>query len=233
MLTVQMDIWPGSCPNLLNTLTKGTIPVAILGSRGFDVSRVNPSTVRLEGVAPLRWSYEDVSRPVPFATDTCVCTNLGADGYKDLYIEFPSQAIASALGQVQNGLVRVLNLAGMTYDKMSIKGKDCVEIRFMPNPSFLKNAENEISLSNNYPNPFNPETEIFFNLPERMFVNLAIYNILGEKVRTLANSAMEEGTHNIYWDGRDDTGTLVASGIYFYKLSAGEFTATRRMILMK
>lgn len=89
------------------------------------------------------------------------------------------------------------------------------------------------TLSRNYPNPFNPATEISFSLPERTQVSLNIYNILGEKVKTLVNETRDAGTYNVRWDGRDEAGSSVASGIYFYRLQTNHFVETKKMILMK
>jgi hypothetical protein len=94
-------------------------------------------------------------------------------------------------------------------------------------------------LSQNYPNPFNPSTTIKFTLPSRqdgggeLATTLKIYNVLGEVVKTLADEPMAPGTHHIIWDGKDDQGTQVASGIYFYRLRAGDFQDTKKMVLMK
>ena len=89
------------------------------------------------------------------------------------------------------------------------------------------------SLSQNYPNPFNPETNISFNLAETGSVQLDIYNIKGQKIKTLASGIYEKGTHTLHWSGTDDVGKSVASGLYFYKMKSGRYTSTKKMILMK
>ncbi len=89
------------------------------------------------------------------------------------------------------------------------------------------------SLSQNYPNPFNPQTTINFSLKSRGAVRLAIYNVAGERVRTLANEEFAAGGHTRVWDGRNDSGALVSSGIYFYRLTAPGFSQTRKMVLLK
>lgn len=91
----------------------------------------------------------------------------------------------------------------------------------------------EFTLSQNIPNPFNPETEISYVLPSACPVKLSIYNLLGEKVRTLVDGYQTTGHKTVRWDGADDLGNKVASGVYFYKLKAGEFTETKKMIMMK
>jgi hypothetical protein len=85
----------------------------------------------------------------------------------------------------------------------------------------------------NYPNPFNPKTEISYTLPEAAQVRVCIYNMLGQKVKTLANEYQAVGRKTISWDGTDEHGNRAASGIYFYRIKAGEFEDTKKMILMK
>jgi len=91
----------------------------------------------------------------------------------------------------------------------------------------------EFSLEQNYPNPFNPATEIRFALPQVRHVSLRVYNVLGEGVRTLADRPYEAGRHRISWDGRDDVGKPVSSGIYLYQIQAGDFIDTRKMSLLR
>jgi hypothetical protein len=88
-------------------------------------------------------------------------------------------------------------------------------------------------LQGNHPNPFNPITSINFALSDPEFVNLEIYNIKGEKVKTLVDEKMEAQFHSVTWNGSDDSGKPVSSGVYFYKMKAGKFIQTKKMILMK
>jgi hypothetical protein len=93
------------------------------------------------------------------------------------------------------------------------------------------------ALSQNYPNPFNPSTTIEFDIPgtfnNEEKVNLTVYDIRGRRVRTLIHSDLEPGRHKIQWNGRNDRGESVASGIYLYQLKAGGETYTRKMIVLK
>jgi len=234
VITVEFDVKPTSCPNPFNMGSKGALPVAILGTSSFPVSAVNPATIKLEGVSPLEWNIGDVTRPVDPRHDSCECTTLGADGFMDMTLKFDHQAIAAALGLVSDREVRVLTITGMTYDSIPFVGKDCIIILKKGN---AKLSEEEtiagFSLGNAYPNPFNPETEISFSLPERAEVSLVIYNILGEKVKTLVNGEMSAGTHTVSWKGNDEAGNKVSSGIYFYRMQAGDFTQSKRLTLLK
>ena len=89
------------------------------------------------------------------------------------------------------------------------------------------------SLHQNYPNPFNPSTEIRYDLSQPVEVELAIYNLLGQRVRMLLNARQPAGFHTIQWDGKNDAGATVASGIYLYELRAAGFVETRKMMLLR
>ncbi len=92
----------------------------------------------------------------------------------------------------------------------------------------------EIELFNNYPNPFNPVTTIAFSLPEEGEIELCVYNVKGQKVKTLIASYFERGKHSIIWNGDDDSGKLAGSGVYFYKLNVnGKTTAVKKCLLLK
>ncbi|MEA2031042.1 MAG: C25 family cysteine peptidase, partial [candidate division Zixibacteria bacterium] len=88
-------------------------------------------------------------------------------------------------------------------------------------------------LNQNYPNPFNPSTSIEFQLPATATVKLSIFNVLGEQVATLAEGKMSAGSHTIIWDATDKFGSKIGSGVYFYRLTANEFTRTRKMLLLR
>ncbi|MFQ6093917.1 MAG: T9SS type A sorting domain-containing protein, partial [bacterium] len=88
-------------------------------------------------------------------------------------------------------------------------------------------------LHQNYPNPFNPETEILYALPQSAHVSVTVYNVLGQVVKVLVNEDQPAGSYRAQWDGRSNTGEEVASGIYFYQMQAGDFKATKRMVLMR
>jgi hypothetical protein len=92
----------------------------------------------------------------------------------------------------------------------------------------LSQIPTKFEISQNYPNPFNPTTSIQFRIPENSFVSLKIYNVLGKEIATLLNEEKNTGTYEVNFNA-----TNLSSGIYFYKLEAGNFVETRKMILMK
>ncbi len=89
------------------------------------------------------------------------------------------------------------------------------------------------ALNGNYPNPFNPSTEISYSVTKPGHVSLDIYNALGQKVRTLVNTYTDAGNHTVTWNGTDDKSNALGSGLYFYKMQSGSYSCTRKMILMK
>ena len=91
----------------------------------------------------------------------------------------------------------------------------------------------EFALAQNFPNPFNASTTINFQLPLASRVELTVYSISGQRVRTLINGTLPAGHHRLQWDGRNERGEPVASGAYLYQLSAGDFVASRQLVLLK
>ena len=155
-----------------------------------------------------------------------------------------------------------IHVAAVRIDKESVSGSgDLVEFafktRFNPLPGDFKilgvslvDISSEIidvskiiiddisllldcELYQNVPNPFNPETAIKYNTNEPGEVKIIIYNLLGQEIRTLVNDFKSPGIHTVVWDGKDEMGRQIASGIYIYQLVAGDFTAIKRMTLLK
>lgn len=88
-------------------------------------------------------------------------------------------------------------------------------------------------LLSNYPNPFNPETTISYSLKEASPVKIDIYNTKGQLVKNLENGVKAAGDFKIVWDGRDNDGHAVSSGVFYYKMSAGKYSSTRKMVMLK
>ena len=148
-------------------------------------------------------------------------------------------AAPSAQPQVPETLTAV-EIRGWLTDAMSLQVKDPIMNRgiVVLEQLLVSLTPTETELLANYPNPFNPETWIPYRLAEDAFVTLTIYNLSGHVVRTLEighriASAYENRSKAIYWDGRNSLGEQVASGVYFYHLSAGDYSATRKMVILK
>ena len=95
------------------------------------------------------------------------------------------------------------------------------------------NIPDKFVLYQNYPNPFNPITTLRYDLPKDALVYLTIYDIMGREVATLLNEERNEGYHSIIWNTRNNVGTPVSAGIYFYQIQAKDFVKTRKMVLLK
>jgi hypothetical protein len=190
----------------------------------FDVYDIDPSTIMLEGVMPLRWSYDDVA--TPWMQTDCDCTTEGGDGYTDLTLKFDRTDIIEALGAVYAGDEIVLEITGYLNDGTAFSGTDCIRI--------VGGPEGSSSLrSSNHPNPFNAGTTITYGIDAPGHVNLTVYNILGQNVATLVDGFMPAGDHAVEWDGRNSNGESVSSGMYFYRVTAGGESVSRKMLLLK
>lgn len=104
-------------------------------------------------------------------------------------------------------------------------------------PASVKDRNNRFELSydlkQNYPNPFNPSTTIYYSVAKNGLVELTVYNILGQKIKTLVNDVKNAGQHVVKWDGLNNNGQIVASGLYFYTLKASDFVKTNKMVLLR
>ena len=148
-------------------------------------------------------------------------------------------AAPSAQPQVSETLTAV-EVQGWLTDARALEVRDPIMKRgiMVLEQLLISLTPAETELLANYPNPFNPETWIPYRLAEAAFVSLTIYDEAGHVVRTLEvghriASAYENQSKAIYWDGRNDVGERVASGVYFYTLTAGDFSATRKMLILK
>ena len=99
--------------------------------------------------------------------------------------------------------------------------------------SEIKAIPVSFALQQNFPNPFNPSTEIRFDLPENDNVTLAVYNMMGQKIKTLTSGNMSPGYHSIIWNGTNDAGVKVATGMYFYSINTNSFQSIKKMLFLK
>jgi len=148
------------------------------------------------------------------------------DGDNDLEIAFPTNSGLSII-DVKRGAQALLwpnYLGGF--------GRTCNA--YQPTPIVDPQLPAlETVLYEAYPNPFNPETTISFNLSSPNLTELYIYNQKGQKVKTLFSGNLESGNHKFVWNGQDDNGNSVSSGLYFYRMKSGKYSSTKKMILMK
>jgi len=234
---MKMDIKPGSCPNAFNKKLfdfargenpkkGGVLPVAILGEAGFDVSLIDPSSIRLEGVEPLSQGggpkIQDVSTPVADNSD-CECTTDGPDGFDDLNMKFSAQEVAAAIGPGDGD--RELTMT-FDYNGVPYSATDCIHVigkEFKPNVPMPEGISVSI-----FPNPFNPMARVKFALPETQPVRLAIYTVTGELVEVLHKGVKEAGEHVMEWDASGHP-----SGVYFVRLEGSNASVVKRIVFLK
>ena len=140
------------------------------------------------------------------------------------FLIIPMKFIGS---EFDNGMVGIdeVKIAGLNGNLVNYVARSVnLDIQLIPNT---------FALLQNFPNPFNPSTEIRFQLPDNGYVELSIYNMAGQKVKSLISNNMEPGYHSVIWDGLSDTGTLVSTGMYFYRIQSGLNKDTRKMLFIK
>lgn len=142
----------------------------------------------------------------------------GADNFNAIDLIFYAQPKVMAPGSFK--------VPAVAYPGKFTIGSTAVETRSGQLPA-------RFGLEQNFPNPFNPQTRIAFHLPEKGYAQLEVYNVLGQKIRTLVDGELAAGAHEAIWDGLNDQGAQAAGGVYFYRLdSAGRFDY-RRMAYMR
>jgi hypothetical protein len=119
------------------------------------------------------------------------------------------------------------------YDEFTIQEVEMIATAIDEPTDHGQIIVSDYKLQNNYPNPFNPETIIEYYVPKAGNVSVVIYNIMGQKVRTLVDRDHTMGNHYAVWNGRDDDGNLVASGVYFYQLNGQDAVVTKKMTLVR
>lgn len=151
-----------------------------------------------------------------------------------------SAAFASATPLSEGGVIGSLIIefaeesknAGFRFTRMEFN-EIPMEVSALNEKLGARMMPKQYNLSQNYPNPFNPETIIDFELPEMNNVSIEIYTITGQLVRRLVNESKPSGFHSVVWDGTNDAGVKVSSGIYIYRMTAGSFSQIRKMVFLK
>jgi hypothetical protein len=177
---------------------------------------------------------------------------LTGDGAGDPYLMIPNEDLELLWGtrgdHVKMGLVDLEGVASMPSGKADVirlQGEYQVVSAVVVDDSFETSGaviENRgkgnllpegFALGQNYPNPFNPGTQMEYSLPEAGYMELTVFNVLGQKVAVIAGGYQAAGSHTAVWDGTDESGAAVTSGVYFYRLTQGDLSETRKMVLLK
>ncbi len=159
-------------------------------------------------------------------------------------IPFTAKAIPQGEGIFLNlefkgeGKVKLEETTISHQNGISLVNTKAQELKFDFNPIEMAAQKvqvlpKEFSLGQNFPNPFNPSTTISYALPANAYVKLVVYNVLGQKVKTLVDEEQTAGFRQVVWNGQNDRGEAIGSGIYFYRIQAGNFTKTAKMSLLK
>ena len=216
------------------------VSVVTVNSTGNSLAAMNVSTEDLEQDADEVESYEGCLVTVSGVTvsavnayDWSIVDDSGVECLID--DDMANMAADNYMSDLAEGttLASVTGIFNFSYGTYKIQIRDLADLGQLDIDDDFAGVAREFALYPNYPNPFNPETRIRFQLAENSNVRLMIYDVLGRKVRTLVSDRMDAGHHVLNWDGLNDAGTAVASGMYVYRIKAGDFIAHRKMLLVR
>lgn len=186
-----------------------------------------------DGLCDINWVYNNISAVnLKYSTDNGVNWNIIADNVA----ASDSSCCWSVINlSSSNCLIKVIVASNPSVYDVSD------DVFTIQSSTGLKNISeiipSEYQLKNAYPNPFNPSVNIQYDLPERANIKLIIYNLLGIKIKTLVNEDQIRGVYTVNWNGKDEFGQQVVSGLYLYRFEAEgishSYASTRRMILLK
>ena len=244
-----IDIAPGQCPNWLTTCSSPplgrvvpTYPseqpateltVAILGRDALDINEIVVSSVQLENCPSIGHSFADVSSPV-VRDATCDCWIEGSDGWMDLVLKFNKAQVIEQLGAVAAGDQVNLTVTAEFTDGSQFTGSDCVTIGSLSlSPAPANAAGHARGAPQCYPNPFNSETTISYEMVGAGPVTVEIFDILGRRVWKLLDEVVSDGPQTISWKGIDDHGNPLSSGTYLCRLRLSGDETTLKLLLIK
>ncbi len=209
------------------------IPEPLLVNTG-TIATNSPTAEQYEGML-VRVENVGVSDPFPDGSNNYGEVEVN-DGSGDLRIgdagNWNGQNDSTfALGDT---LISVTGICDFSYSNFKIEPRNETDV--VRKPTAVKSEDLSpytYQLSNNYPNPFNPETTIRYQLAKQGEVKIAIFNLLGQRVRTLVDEVKPAGVHILKWNGTNDVGIRVSSGVYFYQIKSGDFLKVQKMLLLK
>jgi hypothetical protein len=212
-------------------ITPGELPEASVSTDRDDIGEsyeyiseqnVGGIFIELESEFPI----DPANIECPFA-DMTLIANLDGTSTKILIYGATGQNMPSGKQQ----FLSIRNAGSIRVTKIDLSTADGNFMAVTQNQNVT--IPTEYALDQNYPNPFNPETNISFSVPLGGQVNLVVYDVLGRQVKTLMSGNIPAGKYSVRWNGQDNNGSPVSSGIYFYRLEADTYTISRKMILMK
>jgi hypothetical protein len=218
-VAAHLDVQPGGCPNSLGVNKRGVIPVALVGSDGFDVTAVDVSSVLLNGVPPVRSSIEDVTSP--YSGDGCGCAEDTLDGVPDLSFKVDAPSLLATLAGSAPGDEVPVTLTGALLDGTPFEASDCVRLvgggarTFGPELHPLsapRDATQLVTAVMTAPAP----------------VSLGVYDVAGRRVAQLWSGELPAGERTLSWDASG-----LPSGLYFYVLQSGAGSAGSRVLILR
>lgn len=183
------------------------------------------STEDFNGVWDLRLSAEADQKNITISASE---NSLLPEGLYFSLIDIQNKSINY---DILNTVSSVENNSDLLFDYKIVSGDKNYVIT--TSEEILNNIPDEYFLSQNYPNPFNPITNLDYELPKRSKVQISIYNVLGQQVKILVNEEQNYGSHSIFWDGLDQLGNEVSTGVYFARMTTSSFIKTKKMLLLK
>jgi hypothetical protein len=235
-VNAPVDVLPGGCPNPFNLRSRGNLPVALVGSSWFDVTIVDASTVRLNGLAPRgNPSAGNVTAPFLGVPAGCSdCYSGSADNLTDWTFRFDRQNLRTTLGSVSNGDCVPVTITGQLNDGTPFVGTDVLRILSVGMPKAEGSVTDlEFSLAQNAPNPVVSGTTFQYSLPEEAYVTLEVFNALGQRVASVFSGVRTAGAYSASWNGLGDNGLSLQPGSYIYRLKAGEQVVSRMLVITR
>jgi hypothetical protein len=200
----------------------------------FDVAKIDVGSILLNGSVPVSQGSEQILPTYPGFGGQVL--RVGFDK-REALLTLDLEALGSSSGSEEYRVTvrgRIPEEAHWFYGFafIQVTGEELAKTP-SATPDVQQETPDAFELFQNHPNPFNPETEISYDLPNDAHVTLTVFNIVGQKVKTLVDASQTAGHKSLRWDGKDDSGNRVSSGVYFYRIQAGECSQTRRMVLVK
>ena len=197
----------------------------INGNGKFEYGSDIRSLDEMNGVWNIKLISEGIPGPYTFSIGSKDNLPLGLSF---AFLDVPNKNVIS---NILSESITIQESLGNGYDITIVSGDEQYVSDMITN--LLEAIPAEYSLSQNYPNPFNPTTKIDFSLPRSDDVTVTIYNLMGQQIKVLMNSNLEYGYHTVTWNGLDQLGRPVASGVYFSELRTRNFRKTKKMLLLK